>query len=400
MLTDIIIKNLKTEEKAYKKNDSNGLYIYVSPKGKKVFRFDYSYLGKRKTATLGSYPALTLLNARKIQAEYKVKLENGIDPLAEKAEIKQAEKDLLENTFYNVSQLWLEKRLHANAPLYIRKTISLLNHHIYPTFANRGIKTITSKEVLDCVRKIEARGHYETAKKTFGICNRVFAFAVGEGLLDINTSYGLSGQLQSVRNEHFAHITDRKILGKLLLDIDEYPHGVLIKIALQIAPLVFLRPSELMNAEWSEIDFEESIWIIPEHRMKARKKHMLPLSKQVQAYLEQLHKITGDTKFLFANWNNRNKPITSDGLRQGLRRMGYDKDVITPHGFRHTASTFLNEMEYNADHIEKQLAHTTGYTVRGIYNHAQYLGERRKMMQEWSDFCDKLKEKAEKENKI
>ncbi len=390
-LNNAIIKNLNANEKAYKVSDGNGLYLYVSTTGTKSFRIDYTINKKRKTYTIGTYPEIPLIEARLKAAEIKIELKKGIAPMSEKQMLEQGRLVAEGRAFDSVVTKWIEIKQFERTEKHKKDILSKLERFIYPTFKDRDINSITAKEMLDVVRKIEAKKLYETCKKTLGICNQVFSFAIGEGLVEHNICAGLTGQLISVRAVNYAHITDKKEFAELLKKIDLYPHGELIKLALQIAPLVFVRPSELAKAKWSEIDFDEALWTIPADRMKTNKTHLVPLSSQTHKLLQELHMITGETEYLFANWNRKNKPLSTDGIRQGLRRLGY-KDLTT-HGFRHTASTMLNELGYNSDWIEKQLAHTGDNSVRATYNHAQYLPDRRRMMQEWADYLDNLKEK-------
>ncbi len=390
-LTDTKLRSLKPLDKPYKISDGDNLFIHVSANGTKTFRLNYFVNKKRKTISLGTFPALSLAEARIESLTIKKNLKQGIDPLEERKEVKEAIEKSITQTFENLANEWLKVKQNNSTPRHRQDIQSKLERYIYPTFRNRDINTITAKEMLETIRLIEKRGVYETCKKTLGICNQIFAFAIGEGVCDNNVCTSLNTQLISVKTEHYAHLSDKKELAELLKKIDLYPHGLLIKIALQIAPLVFVRPSELANAKWAEIDFEDALWTIPPERMKIRKKHLVPLSSQTMKLLKQLHEINGEAEFVFSNWSRKNKPLTIDGIRQGLRRLGY-KDLTT-HGFRHTASTMLNELGYNSDWIEKQLAHTGDNSVRATYNHAQYLPDRRRMMQEWADYLDNLKEK-------
>ncbi len=390
MLNDTTLRALKPKDRAYKKSDREGLYIYVMPSGGKSWRVKYRFGGKEKTYVIGMYPAISLANARKHLARIKEQLASGIDPNAEKQAEAQAAQDAIQNTFENIALQWFEIKQADKTLKHRQDVTSKLNRFIYPTFRTRNISTITAKEMLVCLRKIESKGIYETCKKTLGICNQIFSFAVGEGKTDINICAELGKQLKSVETEQYAHITDKKAFGELLRKIDDYPHGLLVKIGLQLAPLVFVRPSELIKAPWTEFDLDNALWKIPAKRMKKRKEHLVPLSKQVLSLLQGLHDITGDTPFLFMNWNT-GKPITTDGLRQGLRRLGYDKDTMTTHGFRHSASTMLNELGFNRDWVERQLAHIEKNKVRDTYNQAEYLDDRRRMMQEWANYLDGLK---------
>ncbi len=386
-LTDAKCRALKEGGKYF---DGGGLYLHVFPSGTKSWKIDYRFEGKYRTYTAGKYPVVTLSEARETLLHIKRQLAQGICPSSEKRAARQAAEDAKAHTFEAVASKWLETKHTHKTPKHRQDITSKLERFIFPRFRSRDIKTITAQEMLECVRRIEDKGLFETTKKTLGICKQIFSFAVGEGILEANVCAELGKQLKSAPVKHFAAITERKEFAQLLRDIDAYPHGVLIRIALQLEAHVFLRPGELVNAPWSEIDFESALWTIPPERMKLRRKHLVPLSRQALELLHDLHKVTGDTPHLFHNWNTR-KPITIDGLRQGLRRLGYDANTMTTHGFRHSASTMLNELGYNRDWIEAQLAHSTEGSVRGTYNHAEYLPERRKMLQEWSDFLDDLK---------
>lgn len=389
MLTEKEIKSLKAKEKPYKVTDSGGLYIYVLTSGSKSWRIKYRYEGKEKTHTIGLYPAFSLAEARKALADLKLNLKQGLDPSAEKKAEEQAKLAEVENIFSNVVTKWLETTKSDKSPKHKQDIVSKLERFVYPTFKNRDINTITAKEMLECMRKMEKKGIIETTKKTLGICSQVFSFALGEGQVNANICAGLGKQLKTAKSKHYPYITDRAKLGALLRAIDNYHANKLIGLAMQVLPLVFTRPSELVNAKWEEIDFKNALWTIPPERMKRDKKHLVPLSTQALKLFQELHAITSDSEYLFTNWNT-GKPITIEGVRKGIYVLGYGEEM-KPHGFRHTASTLLNELGYNRDWIEKQLAHSSENTVRGIYNHAEYLPERRKMLQEYADYLDTLK---------
>ncbi len=390
-LTDTAIKALKPTGKRTKHFDGDGLYLCVLPSGSKSWRVDYRIAGKYKTATLGKYPTLTLAEARRKTFELKSKLSNGIDPQLEKETQLKAQQDEIENTFEKVAARWLENKQNIKNIKDKKDIASKIERFLYPSLEGKNIKTLTSRDILDTLRKIEAKGLHETTRKALGHCSQIFAFAIAEGSADTNPCINLRGLLQKSKTKYYPFISEPKDFGKLLYDIDNYPHGILIKIALQIAPLVFLRPTELVESTWDEIDFENALWRISEDRMKKENYHIIPLSRQVTNLLKELYEITGCTPYLFANWNKRNKPIRIESLRKGLILLGYE-GKHTPHGFRHSASTLLNELEYNRDHVEKQLAHSSGGSIRGVYNHAEYLQGRRILMQDWADYCDKLKE--------
>lgn len=386
------IKQAKPKEKAYKLADSKGLYLYISPNGFKSWRYDYSFNGKRKTFTIGEYPIITLLKAREIHLELLTKISNNIDPAEEKKAQLRAEQAKEENQFKNIALEWYNKNLKDWTEKHRKTIIQRLEKNIFPFLGSRDINSITARELSEVLQKIEERGAIETAHRVRGICEQIYTYAISMGLTDKNIPFNLRGTLQKTQETHLAHITDPQELGELLRRIDaNMSNGIIVKTALQIMPYVFVRANELCRAEWQEIDFDKCLWTIPAERMKMRRKHIVPLARQVITLLKGLHFYTGQGKYLFHSPRGASRPITEEGLLAGLRSLGYEKGTMTIHGFRHTASTLLHELKYNSDYIEKQLAHEESKSVKATYNHAEYLEERIKLMQEWADYLDSLK---------
>jgi integrase len=271
------------------------------------------------------------------------------------------------------------------------KIIRRLELYIFPWLGGRPIKAITAPELLAALRRVESRGANETAHRAMQVCGRVFRFAVATGRAERDPSRDLSGALAPVKEKHLASITDPQEVGALLRAIDAYNGEWITRCALRLAPLVFVRPGELRHARWSEIDFDKAEWRIPAARMKMRVQHIVPLSTQAITVLRDLHQLTGKFDYAFPGTRSRQRPMSENTVTAALRRMGYGGDDMTGHGFRSMASTLLNEHGWNRDAIERQLAHGERDAVRAAYNYAQHLPERRKMMQDWADFLDKLK---------
>jgi integrase len=396
MLTDSKIKAAKAKEKAYKIADRLGLHLFVSTAGAKVFRFRYRIHGREKMISLGAYPDVRLKEARDKRDEFRRLVSQGIDP----SEQRRAEKLAHANTFKAIAEEWLaavakpEKNGRATmAPTTIEKIRRRLERFIYPSLGGQGIATISAPELLRRLRKIEHLGKHETAHRTRAACSRVFLYAIRTGRADRNVAADLQGALTSVKTKHFAALTDRKEIGALLRAIDGYQGQPAVMAALKLAPLVFVRPGELRAAEWAEFDLEAKHpeWRIPAERMKSRERHLVPLARQAVAILEDLHEITGHGKYVFPGVRDRNRYMSENTITAALRRLGYEGDTMTAHGFRAMASTQLNELGLPPDVIERQLAHKERNEVRAAYNRAERLAERRDMMQQWADYLDGLK---------
>ena len=387
-LTDLKVKALKPKEKPYKVFDGQGLYLEVMPNGGKKWRYRYLYRNSDKRITLGSYPTLGLKEARSKAEDERRILANHKDPLLE----RRLDLELKALTFLDVAQEW-EKQFFANwQPATIKKKRIHLNSHIYSIIGSLPIREITPALILEKVlRPIQARGHLETAHRVKMICSQIFRFAVASGQADRDPTQDLRGAMPPPKVKHRSTIIDQTKISKLLNDIHSYNGHVVVQHALKLLPLVFVRPVELRHAEWSEINWPDAQWRIPDEKMKMKLPHIVPLSNQAVEILKSLYPYTGQHKFVFPGQRGKDRPMSDAAINAALRYLGYSGDEITGHGFRSMASTILNEQGYNRDWIERQLAHVEQNSVRAAYNYAEYLPERRKMMQAWADFLDSLR---------
>ncbi|MCG8053847.1 MAG: tyrosine-type recombinase/integrase [Candidatus Thiodiazotropha endolucinida] len=392
-LTATSVKNAKPGPKTVKMFDSGGLYLEVSPKGGKWWRLKYRFAGKEKRLALGVYPTVTLKEARDRREAAKKQLSNGIDPSA----ARKAEKltDSVENSFEAVAREWHDKFKPGWTPGHAHTLIRRLERDVFPHLGSRPIGKIEPPEFLQVLRRIEDRGTLETAHRIKHVSGQVFRYAVATGRATRDPTADLKGALPPAKVKHFSSITDPKGIGELLRAIDGYKGGAASRTALQLAPLVFVRPGELRHAEWSEIDFAKAEWRIPAEKMKMRTVHIVPLSRQALKILQELQAITGRSAYVFPSIRTNRRPMSDNTVNAALRRMGYTKEEMTGHGFRSIASTLLHEQGWPSDVIERQLAHQERNSVKAAYNYAEYLPERRKMMQAWADFLDCLKNGAD-----
>ena len=391
-LTDTFLRGLKATGKAQKYSDGGGLHLYVSPSGGKLWRMGYRFEHKQKLLSLGKYPAVTLKEARNRREEAKELLAAGIDPGARKKAIKATAKAETTNCFEIVAREWYEKQKDTWVKSHGDKILARFENDIFPLIGAKAVQDVAAPELLEALRRIEARGAMDTAHRTLQNCGQVFRYAIATGRAERDTAADLRDALSPVKRTGFATITEPKAIGSLLRDIDAYTGNFIVKAALRMAPYVFVRPGELRRAEWSEFDLDAAEWRIPAVRMKMREMHIVPLARQVMEILQDLHQYSGNSIYLFPSMRANSAPISDMTLLAGLRRMGYSKEEMTVHGFRSLASTLLNEQGYNRDWIERQLAHGERNTVRAAYNYAQHLPERRRMMQQWADYLDRLRE--------
>lgn len=389
-LTDTAIRNAKPKDKSYKMADSRGMYLLVSKTGK-YFRWDYRFGGKRKTFALGVYPDVTLKNAREHHENYRRLLANGIDPNEYKKQNKVQLISEATNSFEFVAREWFEKRKPKWSQKHATTVISRLENNIFPWLGNQTTDLITASMLLEVLRLMEDRGAVETAHRVKQICGQVFRYAIATGRADRDPSADLKGALESTKSKSMATITDPKKIGELMRAIDGYQGNLITRCALKMAPLLFVRPGELRHAEWEEINIDEKVWKIPAEKMKMRSVHIVPLSEQAVAIIEEIKPLTGNGKYVFPSLRSGRRPMSDNTILAALRRMGYAKEEMTGHGFRGMASTLLHEQGWPSDVIERQLAHAESNSVKAAYNHAQYLPERRKMMQWWADYLDDLK---------
>lgn len=392
MLTHIQITSAKPAAKAYSLRDTQGLYLTVKPNGSKLWRLNYRFLDKQKTLHLGSWPAVGLADARTRRDDAKQKIAAGVDPSLEKKRARIAAKYAAANTFKAVAEEWLVKcERDGLAPVTIDK-IRWLLAKAYPVIGSLPIAQITPHEALAVLRKVESAGRYESARRMRSVLSRVFRYGVATVRCDKDVASDLRGAIATPKTKHFAAITNPSEVGKLLNAIDGYTGQSVTRMAMRLSPHALLRPGELRQAEWSDIDMGAAIWSIPAGRMKMRRPHRVPLSRQVLRMLEDLRVLTGHRQHLFPCTGKPRKAMSENAVNQGLRRLGYATDQMTAHGFRAMAATLLNESGlWHPDAIERQLAHVDTNQVRRAYARGEYWDERVRMMQHWSDQLDELR---------
>ncbi len=396
MLTDTATKNAKPKDKPYRLADEKGLYLEVKPNGSKYFRMKYRFDGKEKLLAFGVYPETSLKEARDKRDEARKQLAQGIDPSENRKAMKAAQA-ADGDTFEVIAREWHSKFSPNWTPEHGERILRRLEADIFPWLGNRPIREITAPELLACLRRVESRGALDTAHRAHQNCGQVFRYAVATGRAERDPCGDLKGAMPPVKDRHHASITDPKAIGDLLRAIEGYKGAYVTKAAMGLAPLVFVRPGELRQAEWAEIDLDKAEWRIPAEKMKMRDPHIIPLSTQAVAILRELHPLTGRGRYVFpsARTPNGDRCMSENAVLAALRRLGYGKEEMTGHGFRSMASTLLNEQGWHRDAIERQLAHAERNAVRAAYNYAEHLPERRKMMQAWADYLDGLKKGAE-----
>ena len=385
-----VVKAAKPREKPYKLFDERGLFLLVTPAGGRWWRFKYRLEGREKLLSLGVYPDVSLKQARERRDEIRRQVADDIDPSAK----RQAEKEAAVETFEAVAREWFEKFSKNWVPGHADKIIRRMELYLFPWIGGLSIKKIEAPEILACLRRVENNGNLETAHRALQNCSRVFRYAIATGRASRDPSGDLRGALPPAEEKHLASFTDPKEFGQLLRAIDSYQGSVVVRCALRLAPLVFVRPGELRAAEWSEVNFEQKEWRIRAERMKMRQQHIVPLSDQAIAILREVQPITGEHIYVFPSGRTNKRPLSDNALLAALRRMGFEQGSVTVHGFRSTASTMLNEQGWNRDAIERQLSHGERDAVRAAYNYAEHLPERRKMMQAWADCIDSLRNDA------
>lgn len=393
MLTAIQLSALKPRDAIYRVADAAGLCIEVRPDGGRSWRYRYRFAGNARMLSLGTYPQVSLAEARKRRDEVRTILQSGRDPSSERKADKLRVKLSAENTFGAIAREWLEQQRGKLAEITYRKSEWLFSF-VLPALGTRPIADITAPEILAILRGIEARGTHETAHRVKQRIGQVFRFAIATGRAERDPSNDLRGALASVVTTPRAAVTDPKAVSELLCAIDAYQGQLATVAALKLAPLVFARPGNLRAMEWSELDLEAAEWRIPADKMKVREAHTIPLAKQAVILLRKLHPLTGYGRYVFPSLRTSRRPMSENTVNAALRRLGYDKDTMTGHGFRALASTRLNELGWAPDVIERQLAHAERNKVRAAYNRASYLAERRRMMQAWADYLDSLRAKS------
>jgi integrase len=405
-LTDTAIRNAQPREKPYKMGDSLGLFLLVAPTGGKLWKLKFRVDGKEKKLSLGSYPDLTLTNARKKRDDARKGLAAGVDPALEKRLAKLRRREDTANTFSVIAGEFFEKRAadgdKAWSPATLKKNEWLLQL-LTPAIGNRPVSDIQPFEVLEAARAIARKGNRETARRALQMTSAVFRFAVATARLASDPVRDLKGALPAPSTRNHAAILEPAKLGELLRAIDGYRGNTSTLFALQLLPHVFTRPGELRQATWQEIDFDAAVWTVPAGRMKMRRAHHVPLSRQALAILKSAKAITSrDTGYIFPSVRSSARPISNNTMNAAMRRMGFTSDEVTSHGFRATASSLLNEARdrqgkpmWSSDAIERALAHGDDDRIRGIYNRSPYWAERVEMAQWWSDRLDQIRAGAE-----
>jgi integrase len=388
MLSDTVVRNAKPREKPYKLSDGRGLYMLVNPSGSRWWRFKYLRNGKERGISFGVYPDVSLALARKRREEARTLLAEGGDP----SEKKKAEKVAGSNSFRAIAEEWFGLQEGKLAPITLSKARRMLESFIYPRLGNLPVSKLTAPELLSALRRIEVRGTNETAHRAKQRCGQILRYAIATGRAEQDVSAFLRGALAPVASSHHAAITEPGQVGQLLQAIKGYSGDAVTGYALKLSPLLFVRPGELRLARWLEFDLHSAEWRIPGERMKMRQLHIVPLARQAVELLRELHGISGVYEYAFSSLRSRKRPMSNNTVNAALRRLGYSHDEMTGHGFRTLASTLLNEQGWNPDLIELQLAHAERNKVRAAYNRAQRLPERRKMMQAWADYLDRLRD--------
>ncbi len=396
MLTDTLIKSLhgkaKKGEKVPQKADGGGLNFVEG----KYWRLSYRFGGKQKKVCLGVYPAVSLLAARKARDEIKVLLAQGIDP-AEKKKADKAEAERLAldevQTFRAVAMDYFRRKLKDKTEQYKKQTLARLENQIFPFMGDIPVSQLKPTQILAGLRKVEERGAIDMAHRLASLIRQVCSYAVACGYTEFNAASELTAAMTpKPKATPRAAILNPQKIGQLLQDIDEYPGSLSVKYALKLMPYLFVRSKELRNATWDEFDFDNSLWHIPAERMKMKAAHIVPLSRQVVKLLRELQEWNGHTDLLFPSPQSNTRAISDVGLLNALRRMGYEREEMCIHGFRSIASTLLNESgRYRPDVIEAALAHTDKNQVRAAYNRAEYIEDRRVLMQDWADRLDELR---------
>lgn len=407
-LTDKAIKVALPRDKTYRLTDGGGLYIEITPKGQKYWRYKYRYAGKEKRLAVGVYnpaigPGISLKEARAKHIEARQILAQGNDPCEQRKLDKLSRSLSRENTFSGVAKEWYAKKMMDKAPTHQERTSRILEKDIYPFLGQRPIAEIIPRELLAVLHKIEERGAIDTAHRAKGIAGQIFRYAVATGKAERDPTPDLREALQPRNKTHFAAITKPREVGQLMQAIGDYQGTATVKSALRLSPLVFTRPGELRHMEWIEIDWEKEQWEIPKEKMKTRKRmshnHLVPLSKQAIEILKEQYRLTNKSRYAFPSQRGHSRPMSENAVRIALRSMGYDKNTMTAHGFRTTARTLLaEELGYRPDWIEHQLAHAVKDANGEAYNRATFIKQRREMMQRWADYLDNLRIQASNPN--
>ena len=393
-LTEIEVRNAKPREKDWKLADEKGLYLFISKAGGKLWRFKFRVHGREKKLSLGAYPEISLAKARKLRDEARATRADGQDPSLERKKAKFAAKLSGEVTFAGVAREYIDLKMvgDGKADTTVKKAQWFLEQ-LEPAIGSMPIADVDPQMLLAALKRLEAKGVHETAKRCRSFASRVFRYGVATGRCNSDPAQLLQGALITPRARHYSAILEPTKFGQVLRAIEAFSGAPVTMAALRIAPHVFVRPGELRHAEWTEFDLKDAVWNLPPAKMKARRQHAVPLSKQVREMLVDIQKLTGDEKFVFPSAYGGSRPMSENTINASFRRMGFDKDEVTAHGLRATASTFLNECGlWSPDAIERALAHGQSNATRGAYHRGLHWDERVKMAQWWSDHLDELRD--------
>jgi integrase len=389
-LTIVAINHAKPKDKTYRLYDEKGLYLEVTKAGGKLWRLKYRFGGKEKRLAIGPYPEISLKDARAARDSARAQLAAGTDPSEHKKLMKATALSDSANTFEVIAREWHSGQSRIWSPIHTKNVSDRLSRNVFPYLGNKAITDITVPELLQVLRRIEARGAFETAHRVLGNVSEVFRFAIASGKADRNIAVDLKGALQPVKKKHLAAVTDPKRAGELLRMIDSYSGTLTVQCALKLAPLVFVRPGELRTAQWRDINLETAEWRYTVR--KTRTEHIVPLSNQALEILETMHPLTGRWNYVFPSARSRHRPMSNNAVLSAMRRMEIDKEEMSGHGFRAMARTILDEvLGYRPEIIEQQLAHQVRDPLGRAYNRTAHLEDRRAMMQAWADYLDTLK---------
>lgn len=390
-LTDAAIRRAKPSDKPRKITDGGGLYLYLTPTGARSWRWKYRIAGKEKLLSIGLYPDVSLARAREARDEARRLLARGVDPGAQKKAAALAHSALGSDSFETIANEWLATRPWV--PNYAEKVEAWMKNDVFPWLGSRPVADLTAPDFLRVARRIEERGAIESAHRIMQNCGQIMRYAIATGRAERNPVADLRGALAPAPENHYAAVTEPADVAALLRAMYGYSGTLIVRMALRLAPLVFLRPGELRQAEWAEFDLENRIWTIPEGRMKRRRPHIVPLSSQAVAILEEIKPLTGRTRYVFHSARSKDRPMSENALTAAFRRMGYEQGTVTGHGFRATARTILDEvLKFRPDIIEHQLSHKVKDPDGRAYNRTKHLDERARMMQEWADYLDRLRD--------
>ena len=391
-LTDIAIRRAQPAKKSRKMFDGRGLYLEVAPRGGKWWRFKYRFGGKEKRLSLGVYPDVSLKEARLRCEDARRMLTREIDPSEHRQALKATRAQEASNSFEAVAREWFTKHAPNWADGHSSRVISQLKRDVFPWIGGKPVATVTASQLLSVVRRVEERGALETAHRVLQNCGQVFRYAVATGRAKHDPCGVLKGALPPVKGGHFAAVTDPKQVGPLLRVLDGYEGSLVVRCALRLAPLVFVRPGELRRAEWKGIDLDAAEWRFTVS--KTGNLHLVPLSSQAVEILRELYPLTGHGRFVFPSGRTPrgDRPMSENAILAALRRLGIAKEEMSGHGFRAMARTLLDEvLGFRPDYIEHQLAHAVRDPHGRAYNRTAFLQERRKMMQVWADYLDQLR---------